>query len=173
MRKRLALTMLAAMAVTVLGFAGAASAHPATATHPAARQSTAVAAAPATAGQRTLLVADTTTGTARAVPIPAGADIVVQPNGFACIANPILACGYVFSSSQTETIYRLVIQNGVNAAASWCSTQLNNAGFGYLSWVCNAAAGFVSGLADPKGACLFVGAAGTVPIAVYTRDSCA
>jgi hypothetical protein len=107
------------------------------------------------------------------VSVPAGTDGVLRADGLVCIAQPINACGFVFSKSLTETIYTYAIKNGVNAAAAFCASQLNAHGFGWLSWVCNAAADYVKKLADPRGSCLFVGAAGLVPIAVYTHDSCA
>ena len=164
MRTKLAITVLAVLA-SVLGFAGVANAATPAATAP----QHVITQHVATQG---MLVVPSANGQTHTVAIPAGTRVVARPDGWACIAHPINACGYVFSKSVTETIYNVAIKNGVNAAAAYCTTQLNKAGLGWLSWVCNAAADFVKGLADPRGACLFVGAAGITPIAVYTHDSC-
>ncbi|MFC0438727.1 hypothetical protein [Kutzneria buriramensis] len=157
MRTRLAITVLAALAA-MFGLAGLANA----ATTPAPQH---------VAVQGTLIVPDGP-GHAHSLAIPAGADAVARPDGLVCIAHPINACGFVFSKSLTETIYTYAIKNGVNAAAAFCVSQLNAHGFGWLSFVCNAAADYVKKLTDPRGSCLFVGAAGITPIAVYTHDSC-
>lgn len=154
MRTRLAITVLAVLAA-VFGFAGAANA---------------ATPAPQHVTVQGMMVVQ---GQAGAVELPAGTQGVLRPDGLVCIANPINACGFVFSKSLTETIYTYAIKNGVNAAAAFCVSQLNAHGLGWLSFVCNAAADYVKKLADPRGSCLFVGAAGLVPIAVYTHDSCA
>jgi hypothetical protein len=154
-----------AAATVTMGAAGVASAAP-VATHHQAQTRTVIAAS------NEAMVTARSAGV-HTIVIPAGATIQLQPDGLACISNPISACGYVFSAAFTQTIYNTVIDAGIGAAATACANFLNAHGAGYLSFACNAVATWVKGQLNPQGACLFVGAAGTTPIAVYTRDFCA
>ncbi|CAM3525595.1 hypothetical protein KIPE111705_12515 [Kibdelosporangium persicum] len=147
------LTTLLAAALT-LGGGTASAATPSTST------ATDVRLTPAQAGQFT-----------RQVDMLAGE---MKINGTACLQlDPVpYPCGWVFSKSMSQAIWKAVVNKPITAVANYCRDLLP----GGLDWVCDRVANTLRNLTAPNGRCLFIGAKissrGLVPVVKYTTQHC-
>jgi hypothetical protein len=100
------------------------------------------------------------------------AAVSVHPDGAGCPPDFPYACGWIFSKAQTQAMWKLVVNNGINAAAKYCRGLFSGA----LTSYCNQAADILRNLSAPNGRCFFVGLKPAVDgssfVAGYTKYFC-